>query len=201
MKVARIIVAAILGGAAMFAWGAASHMVLQIGDLGMQGLPSETEILPAMKATIHERGFYVFPGFPEGELTDAQEEEWMDKYRAGPRGVLVYDPTGAEMMTPGQLGAEYASNALAALLAAIVLANVPGSRGKRMLFGLLFGLVGWLSIDVSYWNWYGFPDLFATAQLIDQGVGWLLSGVVIALVLGRSQPAVTRDRGAYAPAA
>jgi hypothetical protein len=185
MKPGRIILAAILGGIVMFAWGATSHMALGLGDMGVTSIPEETEMLLAA-CGLGERGFYFFPGMPEGEMSEAQQKSWMDKYRAGPRGVLIYDPSGAEMMAPGQLITEFLSNALAALLAAIVLSRVAASRATRAFFGLLLGLLAWLSIDVSYWNWYRFPDLFTASQLIDQGVGWLLSGAAIALALGRS---------------
>jgi len=194
MPVNRIAVSALLGGTIMFIWGALSHMVLPIGDMGVRSLPGEQMILPAMKFSITERGFYMFPGMAELDGKDMSEEDqkvWADKYKAGPRGILVFDPTGDEAMSPRQLGTEFASNIVASLLLAIVLSQVRGSRGKRIIFAALLGVFAWMSIDVSYWNWYRFPTMFMTAQLIDQGVGWLLAGVAIALGLGRDRPLQT----------
>jgi len=190
MNTGRLIVAGIVGGGVMFVWGAVSHMALPLGEMGISSLPNEDVMVPAMRAAISQRGFYAFPAWPEGELSEAETRAWEEKYRAGPRGTLIYDTGAAELMSPRQLGTECASNALAAFLAAIVLAGIPGSRGKRAFHGLLLGLVGWLSIDVSYWNWYRFPDLFTLAQLIDQGAGWLLTGTTVALILGRHQSAI-----------
>ena len=58
---------------------------------------------------------------------------------------------------------------------------------KRILLATALGVFAWASIDVSYWNWYRFPDMFACSALIDQGVGWLAGGTVISLILGRQK--------------
>jgi hypothetical protein len=86
------------------------------------------------------------------------------------------------------LGTEFASNALGALLAAIILSRVRGSRFTKSLLAAGMGALAWLSIDASYWNWYGFPNAFAGAAFIEQTVGWFLSGGAISLVLGRERP-------------
>ena len=46
-------------------------------------------------------------------------------------------------------------------------------------------LFSWLSVMVPYWNWYRFPTSFTVAGLIEQVVGWLLAGAVMAWWLGR----------------
>ena len=37
-------------------------------------------------------------------------------------------------------------------------------------------------MSTIYWNWYGFPDAFFLAQMIDLVVGWTLAGVAMAAV-------------------
>ena len=39
-----------------------------------------------------------------------------------------------------------------------------------------------LDVDVSYWNWYGFPVSYTIAQLVDHGIGYLLAGFVLARI-------------------
>lgn len=184
MSPGRIIGAGIVGGVVMFLWGAIAHMGLQLDQLALKSLPGEEMVVPAFKFSIQERGVYVFPGMEEGEMTAEAQKAWEERYKAGPRGMVVYDPTGAEMMGMGQLGSELASNILAALFAAIVLSRVGGSRGAKTMVAGCLGLIGWLSIDVSYWNWYRFSNGFALASGIEQVAGWLLCGGAIALVLG-----------------
>lgn len=193
MSASRIILAAIVGGLVVFCWGAVSHMVLPFGEMGIKNLPGEEVLVAAMKASMTERGFYLFPGMEQRgkDMTEAEQKAWEEKYRRGPRGVVVFDPSGSEAMSATMLGAEFASNAFSALILAIVLAHTRAGRGKRVLLATALGIFAWASIDVSYWNWYRFPDLFACSALIDQGIGWLLGGAAIALILGRPKHADT----------
>lgn len=190
MSSGRIFGAAILGGIFMFLWGFVSHMVLPIGEMGVESLPNDGVIVPELSNSLQERNFYVFPGHPAQGATEEAVTQWMKRYEEGPRGIVIFDPTkDVSAMSMKMLGTELASNILAALLAAIVLARVAGTRGTRIWLATLIGIAAWLSIDVSYWNWYRFPDMYAVSQLIDQAVGWMLMGVGIALVLGKGQSA------------
>lgn len=191
MNSGRVVAAGVVGGVVMFIWGAVSHMALPLGEMGIKSMPREAEslVMPALKFSIPERGFYFFPGMDKNDKSPEAEKAWMEKYKTGPRGVLIFDPVGGEMMSATQLGTELGSNILASLFLAFVLAQVPGSTGKRTLFGAAMGLFAWASIDVSYWNWYRFPGEFTVAQGIDQGVGGLLTGLAIAWVLSRGSGA------------
>jgi hypothetical protein len=184
---ARILAAAVVGGVVMFLWGAVAHMGLSLSDMAFQNLPGEQVILPAFKISIEERGVYGFPGMDKKDKSEEAKKAWEEKYRDGPRGFLIYDPTGGEAMSMSQLGTELASNVLAALLAAVLLAKASGSIALRAIYGVAIGLIGWLSIDVSYWNWYRFTSGFAGASLIEQTVGWFFTALAIALVLGRKK--------------
>ncbi|MGE0481089.1 MAG: hypothetical protein AB7Q17_11520 [Phycisphaerae bacterium] len=187
MNRVRVLFAGIVGGIVMFCFGAAAHMVLHVDHLYVRPLPADSPVTSQLKSTLTERGFYFFPGMDESSLTDEETERWMAQLRAGPRGIVVFDPSGGEMMEPRQLGNEFASNVAAALALAIVLANVRANwLGRTFLAGLV-GVFATLSIDVSYWNWYRFPDGLLAASLIEQGLGWLLAGAFIAAVLGRAK--------------
>jgi hypothetical protein len=50
----------------------------------------------------------------------------------------------------------------------------------KVFLSTLLGLFAWLSISVSYWNWYGFTGAFTSAELIDQLGGWFFGGLVLA---------------------
>jgi len=187
MSAGRAIAAAIVGGIVMFGWGAASHMILPIGDMGLKSLPNEEGLVTTLKSNVTERGFYLFPGMGHGEVTEEEMKAWEEKYQQGPRGVLVFDPTGDAAMSPAMLGTEFVSNFLACLIAACILARIATGRFERGLIAGGFGVLGWLSIEVSFWNWYRFPTQFAVGELIDQSAGWLLAGWAIALVLPRAR--------------
>ncbi len=176
---ARLIIAGIIGGLAMFLWSFVSHTVLPLGEVGIKMMPNESAVLSTMKQNINEPGFYFYPGMDKskGDVSEAEQNAWAEKYKAGPRGILIYHPTGEDPMSVGQLLRELVSNIIAALFAAVVISWLAVSFGRRIVAALLIGLVGWLSIDVSLWNWYGFPTGYMLAQGIDQAVGWLLAGL------------------------
>ena len=56
------------------------------------------------------------------------------------------------------------------------------SFGQRVALVTLLGVFAWLSISVSYWNWYHFPTAYIAGEAIDQVGGWLFGGIVLAAV-------------------
>jgi hypothetical protein len=180
----RILIGGIVGGIVVFVWGFVSHVVLPLGHTGLRSLPGEEPVLAALSASVTDAGLYFFPGMDlEHEQTPEEEAAWTERYRTGPTGLIVYRPVGGEPMSPVQLVTELVSGTLAALVAAAVLSLTAASYGKRVLAVASLGLFAWLALSVSYWNWYGFPTPFIAAEGIDQVVGWLLAGLVMARIV------------------
>lgn len=92
-------------------------------------------------------------------------------------------------MEPRQLIWELVTDILGAMVAAIVLSYTVAPYLRRVVLVGALGLFGWLSISISYWIWYGFPASYILAEGIDQVVGWLLGGLVIARFAGASDQA------------
>lgn len=182
MSLIRVLLAAIVGGAVVFGWGAVSHMFLGIGEMGIGSLPEEEMLVPVFEAAVTERSFLMFPAMPDDTTDEAAMKSWEERYLAGPRGALVFEPAGNQLSYGLLMGTEYVSTALAALVAALVLAFVRAGYVGRVLLVTLMGVFAWLSVDVSFWNWYRLPTGMAISGLIDQGAGWLLGGLVIAAI-------------------
>jgi hypothetical protein len=179
----RISVGALVGGLVLFAWGAAAHTALPLGEAGILSMPDEGPVLEAMKAGLPEDGLYFFPGFDPEANDPAAEEAWNAKYRVGPHGLVVFHRQGGEPLSARQLLTEFASNVFAALMGAVLVARVAGGFLARALSVTLLGLFATLSIDVSYWNWYGFPTPFLLAAFVEQAVGAMLLGLVLAAIV------------------
>ena len=180
----REIIAGIIGGIVMFAWGAVAHMFLGVGEAGVQSLPNEDAMVACMKANIPNAGLYFVPGMDMTRSpTNEEYAAWSQKYETGPNVFLVYRPTGIAPMSPRQLGFELLSNILAAIVGAFMLSWTVPSFGKRVGLAAMIGLAAWLSVNVSYWDWYRFPANFVGSELIEQFIGWGLSGAAIALIL------------------
>jgi hypothetical protein len=187
----KVLIAGVLGGIVGFVWGAVSHTVLPLGEAGVDTIPDEELVLAAMQVRLSSGGFYIFPG--EGHDASPKSPEhaaWEERYRKGPRGVLVYQPQGSAGMSPLQLLYELLSNIAGSLVAAWLLLRVTGSYGGRVLAMTSLGVFAWLATSASYWIWYGFPADFSLAQLLDGVVQWFLVGLLAAKIVGpRPAPA------------
>jgi hypothetical protein len=188
----RVLVGALAAGVVVFVWGAISHMMLPIGEMGIRSIPNEDAVLRAMQGSISESGLYFFPGRDHSKtLSQSEQEAWAAKVKQGPAGILVVQMSGAEAMSPRQLLTEFAIGVVAAFLAGLVLLQVKGNFATRVLVVLLMGAFGLASIVASYWNWYGFPTDFVKGAAIDELAGWLFGGLVLAAIVRPASPPKT----------
>jgi hypothetical protein len=182
--VVKVLVGGFVAGIVVFFWGAIAHMALPIGTMGIRQIPTEEKVVAAMKDSIRDPGFYFFPGHDMSKpMTASEMEAYSAKARQGPSGVLVIHPEGSESMSPRQLLTELGSSIVAALLAALVLTQVRSGYIGRVLIVTAMGLFGFVSVLVSYWNWYGFPTDFTIGAALDETIGWLLAGFVLAAII------------------
>jgi len=171
----KLILAGVVGGVALFLWGGLSHMVLGLGEHGVQYLPQPQPVVAAMKASVPGSGLYYFPlTEASGKLTPEQE--------GGPWGILVYHASGASMAMSRQLITECILNMVQALVAAFLLSLVPGLTGfiSRVGFVVAAGLVGAAGLSIEYWNWYGYPANYTAATIADKLIGFAIVGLVAA---------------------
>lgn len=185
----RAVVAGVLGGIVFFIWGAVAHMVLPIGEMGMREASAEDPVLSAMKDNLPGAGVYMVPGLSPQQMEDkAAVAAYSAKAKASPYAFIVYQPVGEDAMDMGDnLAKQAASDVLSGIVLAWVLSLGAIAFRKRVLAAAAVGLFSWLSVSAPYWNWYRFPADFSLASLLEQVIGWLLAGVVIAWWLGRGE--------------
>ena len=175
--------AAIAGAVTVFVWGGFSHMVLLIG-VGFSRLPAEDRVVTELRSSISDDGLYFFPGTDlRGDPSADERAEFAARFRAGPHGLVIFHPAGDEPLSPRKLVVQAASDMIAALIAAALMASMATtSFWRRVLAISSLGAFSGLAVSTIYWNWYGFPDAFFLAQMIDLVVGWTLAGVAMAAV-------------------
>ena len=178
----RILLGGVVAGLLFFGWGYLSHEQLPIGRMGFSELPNEGVVMASVKLTVNKPGLYFFP-WASAKPTADEKTAWEEKYKAGPSGVLVVHPGGREPMTMKMLAIELVSDILAALLAAWVLSLMGVGYGARVGVVTAFGFFAWLTIEISYWNWYGFPRDYLLGQLIDQVGGSLIAALGMAAIV------------------
>jgi hypothetical protein len=208
----RILLGGALGGLILFCWGAASHMVLQLGDVGIQSLPAEEALFPSFRGAVKEPGLYFFPGIDMKALqkmpkaqAEAVNAAWTEKWKAGPRGLLIIhpEPTTAEPMTAGTLGRQFGTDFCSCLLVALLLSQLAPKLTYLCRVGCV-STIGFLTawvICVPYWNWYGFPGNFTIAQIADRTIGFTLAGLAIAAIVKPVSVATSAPATAPASAA
>jgi len=175
----------ILGGAALFFWGAISHMILPIGEMGIRTARPEAEsaLVAAMQDALPEQALYIVPGSdPSKPMDEAAQKAWLDRYAAGPTALVAWNPGPGTAIGPRPLTIQLLSNLAVCVLAAWLLTRLAPGTGYFQRVGIvaLLGLIAVLTTEVSYWNWYSFPGAWLAGQILEQGLGFALAGLVVA---------------------
>jgi hypothetical protein len=173
MKTKYYLLAALLGGIVIFVWGAFSHMALPWWEDVMHRFPNEQPVVDALKANGVQNGMYY-----------------------GMQGFFLVTFFGQGMNDNAAMGPlmieEFISDALAAFVLAWLLmrANVRGVA-KMGLFAGMVGLTGWIAGNLSNWIWYNFAFGYVLLEAVDQVIGFVLAGLVIAWLIKRERPGFT----------
>jgi hypothetical protein len=195
MSTPRILLAGILGGIAMFIWTSIAHMVLPLGETGISEMKNEQAVIDALQANLGDaRGLYIFPGLglgpnPTREAKHEAMQKMPEKLATSPSGILMYNPK-RPFNLGSSLGTEAATEILEAILVVFLLAQSRVTTfAGRVGFITVAGILAAIATNVSYWNWYGFPKRYTAAYMFTQIVGFIVVGIVSALVLRKSNNA------------
>jgi len=176
-KALYITLGTLLGGLVMFAWGAASHMVIPYGTLVFLRFSDEDTVARAISANAPRSGVYFLPYMPEGDPAGMQAAQ--EKLARGPF-VFAAVRAGAMGETRGYFIGQLVIDLLAGLLTTVLLLQArPATATARALFMGVVGLAAWVAASLPAWNWYAFSLAFTLASLLDLVVGFALAGLVI----------------------
>jgi hypothetical protein len=192
----KILLAGIIGGIVMFVWTSVAHMALPLGEAGINEIPNESAVLGAMQSSIDDKtGLYIFPGLGVGKNATREEKseamkQMQQRIAANPSGILMYHPPGRPFVFGKALVVEFSTEVLQAILVIWLLAQTRiGSFASRVGFVLIAGILASITTNVSYWNWYGFPGVYTASYMAIELIGFVLVGVVAALMLRNRSPA------------
>jgi hypothetical protein len=198
----RKLLAAVLGGLAFFAWSSVAHLFLGLGNVGMSEIPNEKTVLSSLKTNITQPGLYIFPGFGLGaNATQSQRmakmPELAPKMKAGPVGIMVVHPEGADPLSPRQMITELVTNMFQVLLAVLLLGHTAlTSFVARWRFITIAGILAAISTNISYWTWYGFPGNYTLAYICTVAMGFVFAGLVVAAMVKPTYLTQTRASAA-----
>lgn len=72
-----------------------------------------------------------------------------------------------------------------AVLSGILMLTVGQPLALRILMIGLVGLAGIISIDLQYWNWWGFSNLYTLGIAVNRLLGYLIAGGLVAAFIIR----------------
>jgi len=184
----RILLAGFLGGLTLFLWEFIAHDILPLGEAGVRALPNERAIQDAIKDSVRDPAFYIFPapdlrpGMSADQKGQAQQT-MMRRMQTEPSGIMVVYPRGRNLQFPMALGSQLAGDLIAMLLCGLLLGYAP-MKGylSRVGFVATIGLIPTLQVDMPQWTWYGFPSEFFAAQFMVHFIGFFLAGLILARI-------------------
>lgn len=185
----RIILGAVAGAVIVFLMSSIFHMATHLGEVGIQNAPNEDAIMAALSSSIHEPGFYFFPGMNNTpgrskEQVTADMNAYLAKYKQGPTGILIYSPGGVELNYGKLLLNQFLFGLAAAFLLAWVLQTTASATtyGTRVLIVIAAGLFGAALYSLPYWNWYNFPTNYIESEIGTMVVSWAVAGLAMAAI-------------------
>ncbi len=178
----RVLLSGIVGGILIFGWGYVVHAILPFGRMGLSEVPDEAKWQATLDGAIDQPGLYFFP-WAKAKPTKEELAAWAEKWKAGPSGLLVLQAKGKDPTDKRTLGIEAGSNILFALIASWILTLAAATYAARVAIVTMLGILSWLAVDVSLWNWYGFPTDYLLGQLADHAGGALIAGLAMAAIM------------------
>lgn len=180
----RLLSAILAGSIVLAIWNAAYW--LTIGRLAVGVIPDETAVTSAIRERVPGPGAYFFPGLPRGEISDAQQRDFLERHRRGPIGMLiVHEPGGGETMEAKTVVLGFAIPLITAALITFVLRSVAAgsSRHRRWRVAILMGLAAAAGTHGLQWNQFHLPGSYSAFLVADVALSWALAGGVIAAIL------------------
>jgi hypothetical protein len=189
----KILLGGLLGAVVVFLMSSIFHMATHLGEVGIQNVPNEEAVLAALRNSIHEPGFYFFPGanMDPGrtkEQVHADYEKQLAKWKEGPTGILIYSPGGTDLQFGRLLANQFLFGLVGSLLLAWILGATAGatSYGTRVLIVTAAALFGGFVYTMPYWNWYNFPTNYIVSEISTMVVSWAVAGLAMAAVVKKS---------------
>lgn len=194
---ARILLAGVLSGVAVFGWGVVSWMALPLHINGLHNLPQDRATADAFLKDFPASGVYHYPGMPTGvDGKPAGEAEMMaafERMEAGPHvSLMVVHPGGSVPMPPRNFILGFLLHTIGATMIAGLLSVCSGSLprfGQRFGFVLAIGAFVLLFHYLHEMLWWGYPMEFAVATIVDIVAGTVLIGLITAALIRPAAPA------------
>lgn len=178
--------AGVFCGFVVFVCSFITHIALPLGSMGVSVIPQDKEaaIIQVMKSSLDKPGLYFFPGVDMGKAASEEDmKAWTERIKAGPNGILIYNPTGQDPMSPTQMLRQFIFMLIGGLIVAFIISQMTSSIFMKAFCSALMGVFAWLAISLPEWNWYSFPIDYVIGVGIDRVICWFMGGLMAAFIL------------------
>lgn len=182
----RTLSAMLAGAVVLYVWTTVYWMT--IGRQAVGVMAEETPVTAAIREHVPDPGAYFFPGLPPGEISAAQQRDFIERHRRGPVGMLIVHPAGeGETMEILTLATGFALTLLTSIFITLGVRAAAGSCGfaGRWTVAILMGLAAAVGTHGLQWNTFHFPGRYSAFLVADTVGAWILGGLVVAAILPR----------------
>lgn len=177
----RLLLAALVGGLLVFAWGSISWMVLPFHDETIHLFPGEQDEVDAFFSRVTESGLYHYPGM-EGDRAEIEARR-----AAGPvvSKMIVY-PDGTESGMAVKLGIVLLIHTGGALILAMMIKGMRQGGAPFLACVVVGGLFAVFAVAAAmmpnqlFWD---YPRERVTLSILDVLIPWTLASIVMSLML------------------
>jgi hypothetical protein len=167
-----LLVATLVGGIALFVWGAVWHMALPFSNAGMHEFANNDLVVDVIGENAPQRGIYFSP---QGIFAAVNIDPGLTDRTAS---------MGPYMLV--QLLTEFA---VVFVLTILLFHSTFTTILGRAVYAGIVGLAGALTIHIAHWNWYSFPTSYTLSELANNVIGFFLVGLVVGWLMQRMSPA------------
>ena len=182
----KISIAGIAGGIILFIWSFLAWDKLPLHSPSMHSIPNEDAVADVLKLNIATKGVYLIPAHPGMGADQATMNAWAEKVNRGPNAMIMYDPLGADPMMTSQMVIGIILDILSAMMIAWFLTRSTAVTAPYMARVFYCGMLAvFVSIftHIMNWNRMGTPSDFTAGLIVDNIIGCLLAGLVIAAII------------------
>jgi len=181
----KLLLASLLGGIAVFIWGAISHMALPFANNALNKFTNEEAVTQMIKENAPKSGIYFMPYEPQKNgMSQAKYDAAMEKMKTQMMsGPFVFASVRVGPM--GSFGAYFITQILTDMLGVFFMAIVVFQLSsfpfwKKVLLAVFIYLVGFCAEILPLWNWYSFSTPYTLSELLDTTMAGFLSGMIVA---------------------
>jgi hypothetical protein len=186
----KTLLAAILGGAIVFAWGAVSWMALGWHAPTLKAFANEDQVAQVLVDNAPKSGIYVLPKPqpPAPVAADTSVDAAPAPASTAPFAFVAFTREGVDPQMTMQMVYAILSNIIAALLVAWLVRAADGlGYFQRVLFIATVGIVIAIAGRATNWIWWHFSTDFMVVDLADVIIGWALAALVMAALTGEER--------------